>query len=150
MTRKSTASSWLWSGNKYCIIIIYYDNTFTVSYIFNDKAPVISLWIQSGRGQIALTLLSYRTGCAIWCLGDVTCDRTWRLVIIANFSCSSSLAGLTNMATLAAPKAVSPLIRVYYMITIVLKVNLTVQLYNICGIVKDNLNTCILARSVQV
>ena len=54
------------------------------------------------------------------------------------------------MATLAAPKAVSPLIRVYYMITIVLKVNLTVQLYNICGIVKDNLNTCILARSVQV
>ena len=42
--------------------------------MFNDKAPVISLWIQSGCGQIALTLWSNRTGCAIWCLGDLTCD----------------------------------------------------------------------------
>ena len=42
--------------------------------MFNDKAPVISLWIQSGCCQIALTLWSNRTGCAIWCLGDLTCD----------------------------------------------------------------------------
>ena len=44
-------------------------NTFIVSihgYGFNDKAPVISLWIQSGCGQIALTLWSNHTGCAIW------------------------------------------------------------------------------------
>ena len=51
-----------------------YNNTFMVSYIFNDKAPIISLWIQSGCSQIALTLWSDRTGCAIWCLGDLTCD----------------------------------------------------------------------------
>ena len=78
MTRKSTASSWLWLGNKY-YYIIYYDNIWQnvdiflnkkqqqhiytiVSYIFNDKAPVISLWIQSGCSQIALTLWSDRAG----------------------------------------------------------------------------------------
>ena len=47
------------------------NNTFIVSYIFNDKAlcyKFLSLWIQSGGGQIAL-------GCAIWCLGDLTCDQ---------------------------------------------------------------------------
>ena len=38
------------------------NNTFIVSYIFNDKAPVISLWIPSGCSQIALTLWSDRTG----------------------------------------------------------------------------------------
>ena len=51
------------------------NNTFIVSYIFNDIAPVISLWIQSGCGQIALTLWSNRTGCAVWCLGDLTGDQ---------------------------------------------------------------------------
>ena len=56
------------------------NNRFIVSYIFDDKAPVISLWIQSGCGQIALMLcqiaLGVRSGpSAIWCLGDLTCDR---------------------------------------------------------------------------
>ena len=52
------------------------NNTFIVSYIFNDKAPIIqSLWIQSGCGQIALTLWSNRSLRAIWCLGDLTCDQ---------------------------------------------------------------------------
>ena len=41
------------------------NNTFIVSYIFNDKASVISLRIQSGCGQIALTLWSNPTGFAI-------------------------------------------------------------------------------------
>ena len=56
MTRKSTASSWLWWGNKY--YYIYYDNiwqnvtylkkiTTTHSLYHNDiNAPVISLWIR--------------------------------------------------------------------------------------------------------
>ena len=48
------------------------NNTFIVSYIF--KAPVISLWMQSGCGQITLTLWSDRPGCVIWCLDDLTCD----------------------------------------------------------------------------
>ena len=62
MTRKSTASSWLWSGNKYYIMIIFgkmltyfqlksNNNTFIESYIFNDKAPVISLWMQSSHAH---------------------------------------------------------------------------------------------------
>ena len=51
------------------------NNTFMVSYIYNDKAPIISLWIQSGCGQIALMLWSNRTGRAIWCLGDLTCEQ---------------------------------------------------------------------------
>ena len=50
------------------------NNTFIESYVFNDKAPVISLWIYSGCGQIALMLWSDHTGCAIWSLGDLTCN----------------------------------------------------------------------------
>ena len=38
------------------------NNTFIVSYMFNDKAPVISPWIQSGCFKIALTLWSNHTG----------------------------------------------------------------------------------------
>ena len=36
MTRKSTASSWLWSGNKY-YYIIYYDNIWQNVDIFLNK-----------------------------------------------------------------------------------------------------------------